>query len=558
MDIEKLPPRVRAKLHHDPCEHPYLPDHLVYEGLKKGKKTCSVPGDIPVKILNEFLPELTTPVAAIYREAIATHTWPEPYKKEHHLPIKKVPLPKSEDDLRNLGLTPFLSKRLEWFLIKWIWPFIEPHIDADQLGGLPGCSVEHYLIQMLDFIHSSMDNSSNHPTAVLCALIDFSKAFNRIDHNIIVTILSDLSIPTCALRLVISYLSGRTMCVRYNGATSDEQHIPGGGPQGGLLIVLLFNLQVNMAGTPCPLAPSLPTGVLGPEPLQPLPGPLPPCHKKGSLLKKKYVDDLSMLESLLLRSCLAHSQPIIGPSNLHEVPGLYLPVQNSVLQHQLADLSDFTEKNRMKLNIKKTKIIHFNVTKNYDFLPQLHFPGCSPLEVIYETRLLGVTLTSNLSWSNHVLDITRRATKNLWVLIRFKTLGGTTEQLSTVYQTRIRSILEFASPVFHSSLTKEQSKLIESTQKKALAIILGKNYNCYEHALSYLGLDRLDSRREKLCYNFALKCTRSLKHKSMFPLNTSFRPNMRKPKLFLEPQCKTSRYYNSSIPYMARLLNSKQ
>ena len=62
IDIENLPPRVRAKLHHDPCEHPHIPDHLVYEALKKGKKTCSVPGDIPLKILNEFLPELTTPL----------------------------------------------------------------------------------------------------------------------------------------------------------------------------------------------------------------------------------------------------------------------------------------------------------------------------------------------------------------------------------------------------------------------------------------------------------------------------------------------------------------
>ena len=56
-----------------------------------------------MKLLDEFLPELTAPVAAIYREAIASHTWPEPFKKEYHLPINKVPLPKSEDDLRNLG-----------------------------------------------------------------------------------------------------------------------------------------------------------------------------------------------------------------------------------------------------------------------------------------------------------------------------------------------------------------------------------------------------------------------------------------------------------------------
>ena len=126
-----LPDRVRIKLEHEPCNHPYLADHIVHDALKKGKKTCSVPGDIPTKILSEFLPELTAPIAAIFREAILSHSWPESYKKEYHLPINKVPLPQSEDDLRNLGLTQFLSKRLEWFLIQWIWPYIEPHIDLD-------------------------------------------------------------------------------------------------------------------------------------------------------------------------------------------------------------------------------------------------------------------------------------------------------------------------------------------------------------------------------------------------------------------------------------------
>ena len=95
--------------------------------------------------------------------------------------------------------------------------------------------------------------TSQEPTEVLFCLVDFSKAFNRIDHNAIVSILSDLNVATCALRLIVSYLSNRTMCVRYDGATSDEQQISGGGPQGSLLIVLLFYLQVNLAGTPCSL-----------------------------------------------------------------------------------------------------------------------------------------------------------------------------------------------------------------------------------------------------------------------------------------------------------------
>ena len=555
LNVESLPDRVRDKLAGDPCCHPHLADHDVYDALKKGKKTCSVPGDIPVRLLNEFLPELTAPIAAIYREAIQTHSWPGSYKKEHHIPINKVPNPQSEDDLRNLGLTPFFSKRLEWILIQWIWPYISPHIDLDQLGGLPGCSVNHYLILMMDFIHKKLDTGHKNQTAVLGCLVDFSKAFNRIDHNIITTILSDLNVPTCALRLIISYLSNRRMCVRYNGATSSDQDIPGGGPQGGLLTVILFDLQVNLAGAPCPVEPLLPPLAPGPEPDPTQAGPLPLCHQSEVILKKKYVDDLTLLEAINLRIKLIQAPPIYGPPNIHEQPGLHLPPEHSVLQHQLSDLLTFTQENKMKINLKKTKVIPFNLSKKFDFLPQLNFPGDGPLEVIYQTKLLGVTLSSDLSWTIHINDITKRATKKLWVVLRFKALGGTREQLLSVYQLRIRSTLEFAAPVFHSSMTQDQSRQVEMVQKKAFAIILGLGYRSYEFALETLKQDRLDSRRESISLNFALKCSKSPRHNSMFPQNTNIRENMRYVKKYQEHQCRTSRYYKSSVPYMARLLN---
>ena len=176
----------------------------------------------------------------------------------------------------------------------------------------------------------------------------------------IVTILANLNIPTCALRLIISYLSNRKMCVRYNGATSAEQDIPGGGPQGGLLTVLLFDLQANLAGAPCPTLRSLALGVEGPDPAPAQAVPLPPCHQEEKILKKKYVDDLSLLESIDLKSMLLPSAPMIGPPNIHEIPRLYLPADQSILQHQLADLQAFTEANKMKINAKKTKIVPFN------------------------------------------------------------------------------------------------------------------------------------------------------------------------------------------------------
>ena len=154
-------------------------------------------------------------------------------------------------------------------------------------------------------------------------------------------------------------------------------------------------------------------------------------------------------------------------------------------------------------------------------------------------------------------DITKRATGKLWVLVRFKTLGGSHDQLLKVYQTRVRSTMEFAAPVFNSGLTQEQSRQIEMVQKKAFAVILGQQYTSYEAALSTLNQERLDRRRLDLSYKFALKCTQSDRHSSMFPPNPTFRPNMRHPKPFKEYQCHTSRYFSSPIPALARLLNKQ-
>ena len=89
--------------------------------MRTSKKTDSVPGLIPASILKEFLPEFKAPLAAILRQAVRDHEWP--YSSlEYHLPIKKVPTPLSEDDVREIGLNVWVPKQLERFVLNWIWP----------------------------------------------------------------------------------------------------------------------------------------------------------------------------------------------------------------------------------------------------------------------------------------------------------------------------------------------------------------------------------------------------------------------------------------------------
>ena len=91
--------------------------------------------------------------------------------------------------------------------------------------------------------------------SILEQTVDYSKAYNRMKHSQILINLTALNVPKCAVKLIMSYLTRRSMCVRFPGAVSTFHSCPGGGPQGGLLTGVLF----CKAGSPCslPNQPSL-------------------------------------------------------------------------------------------------------------------------------------------------------------------------------------------------------------------------------------------------------------------------------------------------------------
>ena len=120
-------------------------------------------------------------------------------KTEYVTPILKVTPTDTEEDLRNISLTSDLSKDYENFLAKWLMPYIVKRIDPGQFGGLSGHSIVHYMITLFQFILSSTGASSV-PKAVMVALIDFSKAFNRINHAKVITRLPDREVLRIALK----------------------------------------------------------------------------------------------------------------------------------------------------------------------------------------------------------------------------------------------------------------------------------------------------------------------------------------------------------------------
>ena len=165
------------------------------------------------------------------------------------------------------------------------------------------------------------------------------------------------------------------------------------------------------------------------------------------------------------------------------------------------------------------------------------------------------------------------------MIAKMKSFGATRDDLIKVWTTILRPCAEYASPLWHPGITKNESQDIEDLQKSALSMILGISYidhkryfkvdnnlESYEDALKSLNLESLHQRREELTTNFAKNLWKS-KHRNLLPeekQTTITRNRLIIPDNPSEPEREiielkqrtgTSRYNNSAIPYMTRIIN---
>ena len=428
-----LPDRVQTKLKSDLRQPPTVTVEDTWQKIQAAKKPQSgVPHDIPKQLLKEFSVELATPLQKIINKIVKSSTWPEHWKREYVTPIAKIPEPLSEDDLRPISLTPFFSKVTEHFVVKWLLHYIEHKIDIRQYGGMKANSITHYLIEFQNFILSNQE--SRNPTAVLACLVDFSKAFNRQNHNILITKLSDMGVPAWLLKLVMAFLTNRTMVVRYMGATSSPRALPGGGPQGTLLGLLLFLVLINDLGFS---DQSNDVGEMITSKQN---------FKAANRLHIKYVDDLSKAESIPLKENVIPApcdRPLPDPFRART--GHQLAPEKSEVIKQIYEISEYASENDMKINANKTKFMVFNTCKTIDILPTASING-EEINLVEEMKILGVVITSDLKFNKNTDYIVKKAFKRIWILRRLKNLGATQSQLLDIYIKQVRSVLEMAAP----------------------------------------------------------------------------------------------------------------
>ena len=163
-------------------------------------------------------------------------------------------------------------------------------------------------------------------------------------------------------------------------------------------------------------------------------------------------------------------------------------ITSTKLQESANNISQWCMVNKMKINTNKTKEIAINFARSSDHIPTLEING--------QAKLLGVTISNDLSWEAHINAITAKASQRLFFLRILQHAKVSVDKMLAIYCSIVRPVVEYACQVWHGGLTKEQTDTIENIQEIALHIIMPE---LYELAMQIANLTTLCSRREELC-----------------------------------------------------------
>jgi hypothetical protein len=180
------------------------------------------------------------------------------------------------------------------------------------------------------------------------------------------------------------------------------------------------------------------------------------------------------------------------------------------------------------------------------------------LEVKSSLKILGITIQDDLRWNEQVAEMTKKASRKIWVLRRMKKLGIDEQTICNFWKAEGRVHLEAGAVAWSSSLTVQQARHLQRVEHRAVAAFSEKREDP-KISCERLGLQPLNERRQKLALNFAKRTISKSRHSDMFT-------KLEKPhtgrgglkKEWREPPCRTRRHLKSALPYLTRLLNGEK
>lgn len=459
------------------------------------------PDDIPARVL-KFCSEILAPhLAILFSELLCRGIFPACLKTGFIVPIFKAGDRSKAQNYRPIVIQSALAKVFESIVLDRLAFAFKNMIIPEQHGFQHGRSTSTNLIIFINEVLTAFLNGSQ----LDCVYLDYSKAFDRISHPHLLNKLHALGIHGPLLRWFRSYLTDRTLRVRYGGALSRPIHAVSGVPQGSHLGPFLFGLFIN---------------------------DIKDCIKGKFLL---FADDVKVFSEI---------------SSERQAEGL---------QDDLRCIEHWCLENAMELNPAKCTVMTFvrkSGVLNFDYILQ---GVCLPR--VNSVKDLGVILTATLDPGAHIQSACNKAVKILGLIHRTSRYGLSISSIRTLYVSLVRPVLEY-SVVVWSPYQVGHRFILEGVQRRLLRMVgvrMGYRYLDVDVVMmqQFLHLPSLSSRRVVLdlvllykLLNGLIDCPYILQ---MIDLHVP--RGTRHHQLFAKHQYPTNYFYFSTVPRLLRTGN---
>lgn len=422
----------------------------VLQNILTIKSNATGSDQIGIRLILYLCPLIIPVLTHIINFCFENGVFPRQWKIAEVLPIPKSNNINDLNDLRPISILPAMSKLLERSASVQIRTHLEKFsiLPAQQSGFRPDHSCTTALLGVVDDIVSACDDNK----LTLLILLDYSKAFDRINHRLLLAMLHYFGFQENSLKLMECYLTGRTQCVKYNNKCSDYKSIECGVPQGSILGPLLFIIYTSE------FYKSL-------------------AHCKSHF----YADDTQIYYSF----------------DEHDID-----TANRRINEDLKNLLEMSSKFCLSINSTKSKVMLFG--------PGAARARCANMTDIVmanETltltdvsKNLGLIMDTSLKFTDHVSHLTRRAFSNLKFIYSIRDCLNKESKI-ILCESLVLSHLNYGDVVFHPFLRKSDQIRLQRIQN-ACARLVGniRKYDSVSPKIKELGWLKIEKRQNLHSY----------------------------------------------------------
>ena len=431
-------------------------------GKLKSKSSSGLDG-ISANLLKNMSEIISSTLTIIINQSLTTGIFPDRLKCAKVVPIYKKDNPHLPGNYRPISLLPAISKVFEKVVYSQVYEYLSKNnlLYKNQYGFRKKHSTELAAMEVSIKIFENLDKKK----LPLAIFLDFSKAFDTIDHEILLYKLSHYGIKNTALAWFKSYLSNRTQFVQYKDIASGELQITTGVPQGSILGPLLFIIYINDI-----------------------------AKITNKFHFTIYADDTTLLEPLC-------TFKIPTSQNIKQL--------TNDINKELEGIVEWLGLNKLSLNVKKTKMMlfHYKQRNVSAITPKLKINGIL-IEKVKCFNFLGITIDENMTWKPHTQKVACKIAATI----------GTMKRLKNFLPRNIMKMLYDSLVLPHLTygiiLWGKKIKRIVKLQKWALRTIECAKYNAHTDPI----LNRLKLLRVNDIYKLtALKIFHKYKNNTLPP-----------------------------------------